>query len=82
MDRTHEFNKNDIDMSDGIQIDDKYINISVEREGQGTRIIDLFSNYRADEYNETIVRQMVECIKVHKDKRIEVIFGGGVSFLI
>lgn len=35
-----------------------------------------------DEYNETIVRQMVECIKVHKDKRIEVIFGGGISFFI
>ena len=32
-----------------------------------------------DEYNETLVRQMVECIKVHKDKRIEVIFGGGIS---
>lgn len=42
------------EMIDTFNTDDKYINISVEREGQGTRIIDLFSNYRADEYNETI----------------------------
>ncbi len=28
-------------------------------------------------YDDTIVRQMVECIKVFKDKRILVIFGGG-----
>ena len=30
-----------------------------------------------DTYDDTIVRQMVECIKVFKDKRILVIFGGG-----
>ena len=30
-----------------------------------------------DVYDDTIVRQMVECIKVYKDNRIIVIFGGG-----
>jgi chromosome segregation ATPase len=30
-----------------------------------------------DVYDDTIVRQMVECIKVFKDKRIVIIFGGG-----
>lgn len=30
-----------------------------------------------DVYDDTIVRQMIECIKVFKDKRILVIFGGG-----
>ena len=30
-----------------------------------------------DVYDATIVRQMVECIKVFKDKRIVIIFGGG-----
>ena len=32
-----------------------------------------------DEYDDTIVRQMVECIKVYKDGKIEVIFGGGYT---
>lgn len=31
----------------------------------------------ADEYDDSIVRQMVECIKVHSDKKLEVYFGGG-----
>lgn len=31
----------------------------------------------ADVYDDTIVRQMIECIKVYKDKRILIIFGGG-----
>ena len=31
-------------------------------------------------YDDSIVRQMVECIKVYHDGRIEVIFGGGHSF--
>ena len=30
-----------------------------------------------NDYDETIVRQMIECIKVYHDKRIEIIFGGG-----
>ena len=30
-----------------------------------------------DEYDDSIVRQMVECIKVYADSHIEVIFGGG-----
>lgn len=32
-----------------------------------------------NEYDDSIVRQMVECIKVYADKRIEVIFGGGYA---
>ena len=30
-----------------------------------------------DEYDDTIVRQMIECIKVYHDGRVEIIFGGG-----
>ena len=30
-------------------------------------------------YDDSIVRQMVECIKVYADKHIEVIFGGGYA---
>ncbi len=35
--------------------------------------------HNKDEYDDSIVRQMVECIKVYPDKTIEVIFGGGYS---
>ena len=28
-------------------------------------------------YDDSIVRQMVECIKVYKDGRIQIILGGG-----
>lgn len=31
----------------------------------------------ADTYDDSIVRQMIECIKVYPDKRLEVYFGGG-----
>ena len=31
------------------------------------------------EYDDSIVRQMVECIKVYHDGHIEVIFGGGYT---
>lgn len=31
----------------------------------------------ADEYDDSVVRQMIECIKVHSDKKLEVYFGGG-----
>ena len=30
-------------------------------------------------YDDSIVRQMVECIKAYADKHIEVIFGGGYA---
>jgi len=30
-----------------------------------------------DEYDDSIVRQMIECIKVYKDGRLTIIFGGG-----
>ena len=33
------------------------------------------------EYDDTVVRQMIECIKVYNDKKIEVIFGGGTSII-
>ncbi len=33
----------------------------------------------SDEYDDSIVRQMVECVKVYADGRITVIFGGGVE---
>ena len=31
-----------------------------------------------DEYDDTVVRQTVECVKIHNDGKIEVIFGGGI----
>ncbi|MFQ9149822.1 MAG: recombinase family protein [Eubacteriales bacterium] len=33
----------------------------------------------SDVYDDSIVRQMIECVKVFQDKRIVVIFGGGVE---
>jgi hypothetical protein len=30
-------------------------------------------------YDDSIVRQMIECIKVHHDGKLEIIFGGGYS---
>ena len=30
-----------------------------------------------DRYDDTVVRQMVECVKVFPDGRLEVYFGGG-----
>lgn len=35
----------------------------------------------SQEYDDTIVRQMIECIKVFHDGKIEVIFGGGTSIV-
>ena len=32
---------------------------------------------RKDQYDDSIVRQMIECIKVHKDGTLTIIFGGG-----
>lgn len=32
-----------------------------------------------DQYDDTIVKQMVECIRVYKDKRLEIVFGGGIT---
>ena len=31
----------------------------------------------ADTYDDSIVRQMIECIKVYPDRKLEVCFGGG-----
>ena len=36
-------------------------------------------NANPNRYDDTIVRQMVECIKVYHDGRIEIIFGGGYT---
>ena len=35
----------------------------------------------SQEYDDTIVRQMIECIKIYHDGRIEVIFVGGISIV-
>lgn len=35
----------------------------------------------SQKYDDTIVRQMIECIKIYHDGRIEVIFGGGISIV-
>lgn len=35
----------------------------------------------SQEYDDTVVRQMIECIKIYHDGRIEVIFGGGISIV-
>jgi len=40
------------------------------------QIIDERANHE-DEYDDAIVRQMIECIKVYKGGRLTVIFGGG-----
>lgn len=32
-----------------------------------------------DKYDDSIIRQMIECIKVYRDGRIEIIFGGGYT---
>ena len=34
-------------------------------------------NMHRDSYDDTIVRQMIECIRVHEDGKLDVIFGGG-----
>ena len=31
----------------------------------------------SDQYDDSIVRQMIECIKVHSDGKLTIIFGGG-----
>ena len=32
------------------------------------------------EYDDTIVRQMIECIRVYESGKVEIIFGGGIEF--
>ena len=32
-----------------------------------------------EQYDDTIVKQMVDCIRVYKDKRLEIVFGGGIT---
>ena len=34
-------------------------------------------NANETQYDDSIVRQMIECIKVHRDGRLTIIFGGG-----
>lgn len=46
----------------------EYINRTIDEREQNKGI-----------YDDSVVRQMVECIKVYHDGRIEVIFGGGVT---
>ena len=32
------------------------------------------------EYDDTVVRQIIECVRVYTDGTLEIIFGGGVTF--
>lgn len=47
-----------------------------ERLTEIQQIIDERANHE-DEYDDAIVRQMIECIKIYKGGRLTVIFGGG-----
>ncbi len=47
-----------------------------ERLAQIQSIIDQ-REQNSDQYDDSIVRQMIECIKVHKDSKLTIIFGGG-----
>ena len=47
-----------------------------ERLAEIQRIIDQRATHE-DEYDDSITRQMIECIKVYKDGRLTIIFGGG-----
>lgn len=35
----------------------------------------------SDQYDDSIVRQMIECIKVHSDGKLTIIFGDGAEFI-
>ena len=35
-----------------------------------------------DRYDDSIVRQMIECIKVHEEGKLEIIFGGGYTVIV
>ena len=35
----------------------------------------------ADKYDDSIVRQMIECIKTYSDGKLEIIFGGGYAII-
>ena len=35
--------------------------------------------HHLNEYDDTLVRQMIECVKIHSDGKAEIIFGGGYT---
>ena len=49
------------------------------RQARLEEIQSIITNRNANEtqYDDSIVRQMIECIKVHRDGRLTIIFGGG-----
>ena len=49
------------------------------RQARLEEIQSIITNRNANEtqYDDSIVRQMIECIKVHGDGRLTIIFGGG-----
>lgn len=57
------------------------VSVDEDYESRVTRIKSLIDQRKANSnmYDDTIVRQMVECIKVYHDGRIEIIFGGGYT---
>ena len=64
-----------------IQAIQEKVSVDEDYESRITRIKSLIDerNANPNRYDDTIVRQMVECIKVYHDGRIEIIFGGGYT---
>ena len=50
--------------------------ISPELDEQIQKVIEQ-REQNSDQYDDSIVRQMIECIKVHSDGKLTIIFGGG-----
>lgn len=64
-----------------IQVIQEKVNLDEDYEAKMARIRTLIDQRQTnfDKYDDSIVRQMVECIKVYHDDRIEIIFGGGYT---
>ncbi len=52
-----------------------------EKEEEVTRLLSTLDELKncGTEYNDNAVRQMIECIKVYPDGKLEIIFGGGYT---
>ena len=64
-----------------IQAIQEKVSVDENYESRIARIKSLIEerNANPNRYDDTIVRQMVECIKVYHDGKIEIIFGGGYT---
>lgn len=64
-----------------IQAIQEKVSVDEDYESRIARIKSLIEKRKSNPnvYDDTIVRQMVECIKVYHDGRIEIIFGGGYT---